>query len=165
LLRKKEVSMKIQKGNIGRLSILIFTACLVASCTSTSNNQHIGIAGEYERKHQVSYFNGEAKSEFLVRDTLVLESTANDAIKFELEILADNGHTCSMSGVAKKMAEFFEYRETYELAGANYECVLRFCPRDDNVVLEDVDGKCRLMYCGMRGKIDGLTFTRAPAGK
>ena len=126
------------------------------------------IAGEYLRKHTVWYFDGEKTHESEGIDKLVITPAGRDRLSFAIDTVANNGHTCSMEGVASRVGDHFEFREPVDLdssltGGESLECVLEFRVADQQIELRDVNHNCRLYYCGMRAKLDGVIFHRVTA--
>lgn len=116
--------------------------------------------GDFYREHTIGYFDGERKRESLVIDQLSVRALGGDRLALAIEVYADNGHECRLEGELHRQDQTWAFREAYELDGQSYCCRLLVHPTDDGVVLEDVDHACRLFYCGMRGRLDGLRFER-----
>jgi hypothetical protein len=72
--------------------------------------------------------------------------------------------------VASRVGDHFEFREPVDLdldltGGESLECVLELRVAYQQIELRDVDHNCRIYYCGMRAKLDGLIFQRVTPGK
>ena len=136
-----------------RISALV----LLAGCAS---------ARIYERAHEVRYFDGEQLHRLTVKDVLRVKRVQGGRLQFEIEVSADHGHTCHMSGVAERSGDVFEYSEVLDLPREPGErpvqCLLRLIPAAGTIRLQDSGHNCRMYYCGVRGALDGLEFTRSP---
>jgi hypothetical protein len=126
------------------------------------------ITGEYLRKHTVSYFDGEKTHELEEIDKLVIRPAGRGRLSFAIDTVANNGHTCSMDGEASRVGDHFEFREPVDLdldlaGGESLECVLELRVADQQIELRDVNHNCKVYYCGMRAKLDGLIFQRVTA--
>ncbi len=103
-----------------------------------------GVQGRYTVAHKV----GEDDAP----DCLSVSAQGED-LKFSMGLEFAMGHTCEMSGVAVKKGD-----GVWEHASAQAEgCVLRIQKNATSLVVEDVEGKCRVEFCGARGSI-GHTF-------
>lgn len=142
--------------------LLASAAFWQAGCGSAAVPREI--VGDYQRLHTVHYFDGEEWLDLEGEDRLLLRDAGGGKLAFSVETVADNGHSCEMTGVAVSRPDGFEYRETLHLLPDEepVECVLRLKTDSQKVVLEDVDHNCRLYYCGVRAKLNGLEFGRVP---
>ena len=136
---------------------------LHSDCTSISDRP--GISSKYLRNHKISYFDGGITHHFAVEDTLEIGNVERNQFRFKIDTFANNGHTCSVEGIASKVGEHFEFHEPLDMSieatgGKALICVLRFKFSDSRIELEDVDHSCRLYYCGMRAKLNGLVFLK-----
>jgi LysM repeat protein len=122
------------------------------------------ISGEYYYIHNIRY--GEQSQIIEEKDKLILERLEDGSLKFEVSAISNYGHTCSMDGIAVPMKELYEYRETLEELSEIMEleeplqCILQLKMHGDHVFISDIDNQCRLSYCGVRAKLDGLKFIR-----
>ena len=121
------------------------------------------ISGTYRRDHMVTYVVDQGVQETTVTDVLMLSLETDGRLRFSFELAFDNFHTCTMEGVATRVGDYFEYREPIQdsRTGAQ-ECVLRFRSTVATISLQDVERGCGwgAGYCGVRGVIDGLVFSR-----
>ncbi len=116
------------------------------------------VPGRYERRHPVRISGINGWIERRARDTLRLQLGADGSWGFELEMVADNGHTCAMEGRASHRDGYLEYSE--HIAELDQSCVLRLDYQGAAVILRDEGQRCRNWYCGPRGRIDGARFER-----
>jgi hypothetical protein len=120
-------------------------------------------AGHYERVHQVFEFTGAGKQYRNAKDGMTIKRIGKGRSRFEINTIANNGHSCTMEGTAKKVTNYLEYHEVLDVdpvepGGKSPECILKIKPSGESLVLHDVSNNCRMYYCGMRGKLDGLQF-------
>jgi hypothetical protein len=139
-------------SNIGLLFILF----VIVFNTSTAQT----ITGSYANTHEVSIFDGYDWIDSEVTDSLILTELETDSLQFEFFLIHTNGHTCSMDGIAVKVDSAYEYIEMFDEDDQSSECKLHIIANDSEIILKDIDNGCRLMYCGMRGYINGITFRR-----
>jgi hypothetical protein len=139
-------------SNIGLLFILF----VIVFNTSTAQT----ITGSYANTHEVSIFDGYDWIDSEVTDSLILTELETDSLQFVFFLIHTNGHTCSMDGVAAKVDSAYEYIEMFDEDDQSSECKLHIIANDSEIILKDIDNGCRLMYCGMRGYINGITFRR-----
>jgi len=118
------------------------------------------VTGIYSNTHIVSVLDYDGWIETEVTDSLILTELENDSLHFEFYLFHTNGHTCSMNGVAAKVDSLYEYIVMFEKEYEADECKLHIIISESEIILKDVDNGCRLWYCGMRGYINGVTFSR-----
>jgi len=117
--------------------------------------------GEYKRNHEIGLADSTGWVTTTVTDSLVLAPISDGKISFEFFLNHDNGHTCWMQGVAIPVDGYFEYRESRKnIINEALECVLRIRVSLEAVTLEDETSWCTRIYCGVRGYIDGISFSR-----
>lgn len=126
--------------------------------------------GAYRRVHTVQYFDGEKNRQLEAVDTIVINKPDNDRFPFTIDTVASNGHTCSMEGMASRTDDYLLFRELLDtdtdLTGSKpAECVLELRLNGETVELHDVGNNCRIFYCGMHARLDGLVFTRTDQAK
>jgi hypothetical protein len=146
--------------------MIVVLALAVCSCAGVRDRRSVTdhLSGTYRRDHvvEVMFFNRSDKVP--VTDLLTLSVDKDGRLRFSFELLFDNTHSCTMEGTAARVGEGFEYREPVEATESGVrECILRFRPTGDSILLQDVDGACArdAGYCGARGSIDGASFPRA----
>ena len=152
------------------IQILLLGTALIWHSACAPVHVDSQLAGEYLHTHTVSYFDGEKSHELEEIDKLVITPAGRGLLRFSIDTVANNGHTCSMNGVASEVGDHFEFREPVHLdsrlkGGESPECVLELRVADQQIELKDVNHNCRLYYCGMRAKLDGLTFLKVTAGQ
>lgn len=144
--------------------VLTLSVCWQTACTSTGVSKDI--LGDYQRRHPVRYFDGEILHDLEETDTIHLRNAGSGKLAFTVAIVSDNGHTCRMDGVAAPIRDGFEYREVLDLPPADdgkpFECILRLKVGAKQVTLQDLGHNCRLFYCGVKAKLNGLSFVRIP---
>jgi len=126
---------------------------LMIACINPATAQKISISGAYTRDHDIMTVDGT----FSVRDSLHLTLQAGK-LHFNFATFFDYGHSCGMEGIAAKVENYYEYKETLDDGNV---CQLRIRVTGSEAKLEDVGNGCRLFYCGMRGYIEGSTFYKA----
>ncbi len=135
------------------LVVILFAIVFYTSTAQT-------ITGSYANTHEVSVFDGYDWVETEVTDSLILTELENDNLQFGFFLIHTNGHTCSMDGVAANVDSAFEYIEVLDEENESGECKLHIVVTNSEIILKDIDNGCRLMYCGIRGYINGITFRR-----
>jgi len=138
-----------------KMGLVVFLFAILFN-TSTAQT----ITGSYANTHEVSVFDGYDWVETEVTDSLILTELANDSLQFEFYLIHTNGHSCFMSGTATMNDSVYEYIEMFDEDYESGECKLHIIVNDSEIILKDIDNGCRLMYCGMRGYINGITFRR-----
>lgn len=122
--------------------------------TSTASS----ITGNYSDEHVVMVMGEDDQEvEEQVIDCLSLKEDG-ESLSFDVMLVQDNDHSCSLSGKAAKQADgTFLYTEEIEDRGT---CKLLITVQASTIELTDVDELCRSSYCGMRASFDGATFKR-----
>jgi hypothetical protein len=71
------------------------------------------------------------------------------------------GHTCHMEGDG----EWHDNKIVLQADGLeeNKPCRLEIKFQNGKATLDDVEGRCRPVYCGTRGTFEGVGFTKAVA--
>lgn len=140
--------------------LLVFYAVNLAPYTYASDIQ------QYTNVHEVGFFVlGKDMQWKEVTDTLnIIHNKEN--IEFSLNITVPNLHSCQMQGVANKVDDYYEYKETMSIYSIeekgmiDAECILQLHFFGNEVTLKDKNLICRKNYCGARGGIDGTTFNK-----
>lgn len=116
------------------------------------------ITGNYSDEHVVMVMGEDDQEvEEQVIDCLSLKEDG-ESLSFDVMLVQDNEHSCSLSGKAAKQADgTFLYTEEIEDQGT---CKLLITVKDATIELTDVEEICRTYYCGMRASFDGATFKR-----
>lgn len=141
---------------------LLLAVMVLAQFGCASSQPRDTLSGLYTHRHEIRYFDGERMHRVDVEDTLRLELTAGGKLKFEIATSSDHGHTCHLSGLASPLSGGgFEHTEEFDLGEGPIPCVLRLMPDGGTVRLEDRGGNCRMYWCGVRGRLHGLEFSRA----
>jgi hypothetical protein len=140
---------------------ILLALCLASSRGGSSDAATARrLTGTYLWTHTVQELGDEGWFPVDVTDTLRVRPVPRGGVRFAFFLTANNGHSCEMEGKAYPTAHGLEFRQRLE----DGVCVLRFHFHDQAVTLEDVDEKCRSEWCGVRGSIDGVTFSRLPKG-
>lgn len=117
-------------------------------------------SGVFQRDHEITLTDEATKSSqtVTVLDRLKIEAADEKRIRFSLNTTSDDYDSCRMTGranpVSPNVYEFTQRLQSYEDA----LCRLRIRIGKDRIVLEDVGGHCREMYCGKNAALDKLAF-------
>jgi len=65
-----------------------------------------------------------------------------------------------MNGIAANNDSVYDYTEIFDEEYESGECKLHIIVNDFEIILKDIDHGCRLLYCGMRGYINEITFKK-----
>lgn len=117
------------------------------------------LTGAYVRLHTIQVYDGKDWASSKVNDTLALTQDG-DSLAVEFVLLHANAHLCEFHGTAVREGEGFVAREIVEVGAEKEVCSLRITASPDSITLLDDDNVCRQYYCGARGSIDGITFSR-----
>lgn len=79
-------------------------------------------------------------------------------LKFELNVVGGNFHTCNLEGVIRNNEARME-----ESADEKLPCIVTFKPQKDGIAVDSKHGRACSSYCGMRAAFEG-TYTMPPAG-
>jgi hypothetical protein len=117
-----------------------------------------GLAGRYTNTHGIQVVgDGDEWEMEEATDCLSISGVDDERMKFAFELYFNNNHTCMMSGVAERDGpDQWVFTEKIE----DGDCTLRISIVEDSIELRDSDSGCRAHYCGMRGLIDGASFSR-----
>ena len=89
---------------------------------------------------------------------LYVNGDNSGALKFEIDVVGGNFHTCNLSGVIRNGEARME-----DSADEKLPCIVTFKPQKDGIAVESKHGRACSAYCGMRASFEG-TYTRPPAG-
>ena len=87
---------------------------------------------------------------------LKIESDKSGALKFSIEAMGGNAHSCSLVG------EIRDGRATLEAMDPGKPCVVTFKRAADGVAVDSVDPQLCRYYCGMRATFEGIYLKPAP---
>lgn len=117
-----------------------------------------GIDGDYQRQHKVTAYDSATKTwsePYEVSDVLHLRSDG----EFCFLLNFTNGHQCQLDGKAMSNGNSFLYSEKDSGSG-DPTCHLEIQVSSVTIALHDPSGVCQLHYCGTRGVIEGIEFSR-----
>lgn len=134
------------------LSVVMGIVALGGAGSAAKEQNAGGLAsGDYFRVHTIKVLEGSRWVPTQAKDLFKLRVAADGNLQFCFWLVFDNGHSCSMEGMAVKTGPAsWEYREKLETGDS---CVMRITFGDGLLRLEDVANKCRGWYCGARGFI------------
>lgn len=115
--------------------------------------------GNYEIPHEISVLTGEDWERSEATDDFCFQFISMDSIRFTLETITTNAHTCTVGGVAVRNKKgIYEWRS--EPGYDDKVCVLHLYAGDGHLIFEQANesGGCR-DFCGARASIDFYTFT------
>ena len=88
--------------------------------------------------------------------TLAITRDKSGALKFSLEAMGGNAHSCSLDG------EIRNGRATLEALDKGKPCVVTFTAKADGITVDSVDGVICRYFCGMRAMFEGQYLKPAP---
>lgn len=88
--------------------------------------------------------------------TLAITRGDGGALKFQLEAMGGNAHSCSLKG------EIRNGRATLDAMDKDKPCVVTFAAKADSVAVDSVDAQICRYFCGMRASFEGLYLKAAP---
>lgn len=91
------------------------------------------------------------------KDTLVI-SKAQGSARVALKVFFDRGHRCELEGEAQWVGSRLVVRA--EGLDPEKPCELGLVFGKGVVELRDLEGRCRDVYCGTRGALDGARFKK-----
>jgi hypothetical protein len=152
--RSWDVTVKAERlTTLRRLSAA--TALLLLSVCATTPHY----PRELGHEHNITYFEDAQSKQMEVVDLLTIARIDETELAFKLEITGTNLHSCEMEGVARRAGSSYEYRRALDVGPeVEGECVLRITPGRAYIV-EDIGGKCRWEWCGVRASIGRLEFS------
>lgn len=115
--------------------------------------------GHYKIPHEISILGENDWEPMMVNDEFCFEFLSMDSVKFSLETVTTNGHTCSAGGIAVRNREGnYEWRSE-----PDYDdkiCIIQLSVGDGHLFLGQgkESGGCRV-NCGARAYIGDYTFT------
>lgn len=144
-----------------RLGLLVL-ATSMAGCTPAPDPvlPDMPLTGSYSYDHEISVFDGTDWEPNNVSDRLAVIERG-DSLDVTFVLLHTNAHICEWHGAMGREDGSWTARETLELPNASPDCVLRLEVTADSLTLRDEEFVCRRYYCGARGSIDGIGFSRA----
>lgn len=110
------------------------------------------IAGVYKTKLVI---NTVSDGIIHTEDVLEIVKLAPDKVYFRTRLTFENGHMCTLWGVAKQEGTALVYRDVPD-AGSP-QCVLSIVMDGKRIEFRDPDGRCQ-SYCGARGVLNGSGF-------
>lgn len=111
--------------------------------------------GTYKMSHTVGVID-EGDEGTQVEDCLFVEASGAD-LKFELGVVGEADHRCSMNGVAKAAGENV-WSHVEDMDGTR--CELKITLFEDRFEVVDVEETCREQFCGARASIGTTLFAR-----
>jgi hypothetical protein len=91
-------------------------------------------------------------------DAIQITDKAHDRIGVSLKLYYSNGHTCQLNNDGKWSEDHVAVLA--EGLDANRQCRLNLFFENGRVLLKDEGLQCAPVYCGTRGKIDGVNLPR-----
>jgi hypothetical protein len=88
--------------------------------------------------------------------TLKINRDKSGALKFALEAMGGNAHSCGLDG------EIRNGRATLEAMDKDKPCVVTFAVKADGIAIDSVDAQICRYFCGMRASFEGLYLKVAP---
>lgn len=118
------------------------------------------LAGTYSESHPIMVVGDPDWVEEQVEDCLFVEPVEDGGLRFNFMLIQANAHSCSMRGVARPAgANSWVFEE--EGDDGKTGCRLEIDVTERAISLEDVDDRCRQMWCGARASIAQTDFARA----
>ncbi len=118
------------------------------------------VSESYTNTHEITVFDGYDWIKTDVTDSLVLTQLNSDSLYFEFYLYHTNWHSCYMDGVAKRNDSIYVYTELLDGDNEMSICKLHILKTEKEIILKDIDNGCRLRYCGIRGYINKISFSR-----
>jgi hypothetical protein len=156
-----------------KLTVLLIILALVAGISLNGSSAAVdlsSIEGNYERTQNILVPPDDAPGiapveewvELEVTDVLVVEQIGEGAALVRAKLTFSNFHGCGLTEILEMERGALVLRRSAE-AG---QCVLRLRVTESALVFEDeemADGHngCRALFCGARGYLQGMAFSRA----
>jgi len=135
-----------------------FVACLgmIALCTKAGEDSSLkAMEGKYVNSFPNRLMNGQT---YISHNELQLLQVASSAAYFNIHLEWANGHVCNISGVAE--ADGDEAALVYRKPSIDGKtCKLIIKSTGGSIEFGDEAGACRLVSCGVRGRLDGVRFS------
>jgi len=115
--------------------------------------------GHYKIPHEIMVVGEKDWEPMMVNDEFCFESLSMDSVKFTLETVTTNGHTCSAGGIAERNKKgIYEWRSEPDYN--DNICIIQLSVGDGHLLLgqSKESGGCR-GNCGARAYIGDYTFT------
>ena len=117
------------------------------------------ISGTYSRTDFIRDWSVPKETYRRAESKMILVKKDKNTFQFDVSIVGDNLHTCTLSGKAVRRGPYFEYKGAEPMFTDPEECVLKFWFQEDFVRLEHASGKCR-SSCGQRAMLSGAILYR-----
>jgi hypothetical protein len=112
-----------------------------------------GLAGVYKDRFQNGLVDG---TNYTSEDVLEIVKVSPNEAYIRAELAFFNGHSCSISGIARRDGEKLVYRPRE--SHSDGPCALTLRRQGDKLVFGDTNGQCKAGYCGARGGFDDVGF-------
>jgi hypothetical protein len=135
--------------------ILCGLLCLGLAVPAAAGEPDVGaLAGVYKFSFHNQLASGEKYDSEDIMEIVPLDS---GRAYLRLSLQFANGHTCAFWGVTHAEGG----RMVYRSHDPERVCELAVRPKEDSLLLEDKDDRCREYYCGMRGVFSLIQFKTA----
>lgn len=115
------------------------------------------IAGRYRH----TFENGDVTGRhYRTTDRLEITQISRNSIHFDMDLNFFNGHSCGINGGAlfRKDGSFVFDDDPTNASSADAVCHLAIVPTATGVTFKDLNGSCKMLYCGARGSLDAAGF-------